>query len=76
MRTIQVYSEGDEEMLSTLRSSFALIANAVYNAFSGQRYVESLAPSTLFLQGVPFEPAELQPGFQICGYQAAGHKSA
>ena len=67
MRTIQVYSEGDEEMLNTLRSSFALIANAVYNAFSGQRYVESLAPSTLFLQGVPFDPAELQQTFRLVG---------
>ena len=67
MRTIQVYSEGDEEMLRTLRSSFALIANAVYNAFTGQRYVESLAPSTLFIQGVPFEPAELQQIFRFVG---------
>jgi hypothetical protein len=67
MRTIQVYSEGDQEMLSTLRSSFALIANAVYNAFSGQRHVESLAPRTLFLQGVPFEPAELRQVFRFVG---------
>jgi len=67
MRTIQVYSEGDEEMLSALRLSFALIANAIYNAFSSQRYVQSLAPSTLFLQGVPFDPAELQQAFRFVG---------
>jgi len=67
MRTIQVYSEGDEEMLRTLRDSFCLIANAVYNAFSGQRHVESLAPEILFLQGVPFEPIELQQSFRFVG---------
>jgi hypothetical protein len=67
MRTIQVYSEGDEEMLRTLRDSFCLIANAVYNAFSGQRHIESLAPEVLFLQGMPFEPTELQQSFRFVG---------
>ncbi len=67
MRTIQVYSEGDEEMLRTLHVSFRLIANAVYNTFSGQRHAESLAPETLFLQGVPFEAAELQQAFRFVG---------
>lgn len=67
MRTIQVYSEGDEEMLRTLRVSFSLIANAVYNAFSGQRHAESLAPEILFLQGIPFDPAELQQSFRFVG---------
>lgn len=67
MRTIQVYSEGDEEMLRTLRDSFRLIANAVFNAYSGQRHAESLAPEILFLQGVPFEPNELQQSFRFVG---------
>ena len=67
MRTIQVYSEGDEEMLHTLRDSFRLIANAVYNAYTGQRHAESLAPEILFLQGVPFEPNELQQSFRFVG---------
>ncbi len=67
MRTIQVYSEGDEEMLRTLRDSFRLIANAVYNAYTGQRHAESLAPEILFLQGVPFEPNELQQSFRFVG---------
>jgi len=67
MRTIQVYSEGDEEMLRTLRDSFRLIANAVYNAYTGQRHAESLAPETLFLQGIPFEPNELQQSFRFVG---------
>ncbi len=75
MRTIQVYSEGDEEMLSALRSSFALIANAVYNAFSGQRHLESLAPSTLPPRHT-FRTCRTTAGFQICGCQTAGHKSA
>ena len=76
MRTIQVYSEGDQEMLSTLRSSFALIANAVYNAFSGQRHVESLAPTHTIPPRGAFRTGRTTPGFQICGYQTAGHKSA
>jgi hypothetical protein len=67
MRTIQVYSEGDEEMLRTLQDSFRLIANAVYNAYSGQRHAESLAPEILFLQGLPFEPNELQQSFRFVG---------
>lgn len=67
MRTIQVYSEGNEEMSRTLRDSFRLIANAVYNAYTGQRHAESLAPEILFLQGVPFEPNELQQSFRFVG---------
>jgi hypothetical protein len=67
MRTIRVYSEGDEEMLRTLQSSFSLIANAVFNAFSGQRHAESLAPDILFLQGIPFDTAELQQAFRFVG---------
>jgi hypothetical protein len=67
MRTIAVYSEGDEEMLRTLRTSFRLIANAVYNAYSGQRHAESLAPEILFLEGIPFEPSELQQSFRFVG---------
>ncbi len=66
-RTLQVYSEGDEEMLRTLQSSFRLIANAVYNSYSGQRHAESLSPETLFLQGIPFEPNELQQSFRFVG---------
>ena len=67
MRTIRVYSEGDEEMFRTLLKSFALIANAVYNAYSGQRHAESLAPKTLFLQGIPFDSTELQQAFRYVG---------
>lgn len=67
MRTIQVYSEGDQEMLRTLRASFSLIANAVYNAYSGQRHAETLAPEILFLQGIPFDPSELQQSFRFVG---------
>ena len=67
MRTIQVYSEGDEEMARTMRESFRLIANAVYNAYSGQRHAESLAPDLLFLEGIPFEPTELQQSFRYVG---------
>jgi hypothetical protein len=67
MRTLQVYSEGDAEMLSVLQSSFRLIANAVYNAYSGQRQAISLAPQILFLQGEPFEPSELQQSFRFVG---------
>lgn len=67
IRTIQVYSEGDAEMLETLRASFSLIANAVYNTYAGLRHVESLAPEILFLQGVPFDPAELQQSFRYVG---------
>lgn len=67
MRTIQVYSEGDEEMMRTILESFRLIANAVYNAYSGQRHAESLAPEVLFLQGVPFEPNDLQQSFRFVG---------
>ena len=76
IRTIQVYSEGDEEMLNALRSSFALIANAVYNAFTGQRHLESIAPSTLIFQGGTFRTCITIAGFQICECQAAGPKSA
>ena len=67
MRTLQVYSEGDAEMLTVLQSSFRLIANAVYNAYSGQRQAEFLAPQILFLQGVPFELSELQQSFRFVG---------
>jgi hypothetical protein len=67
MRTIQVYSEGDEDMLRILRTSFSLIAKAVYTAFSGQRHVWSLAPDTLFLQGIPFDTTELQQSFRFVG---------
>ena len=67
MRTIQVYSEDDQEMLHTLRVCFKLIANAVYGAYSTQRHVESISPGILFLQGVPFEPAELQQAFRFVG---------
>jgi hypothetical protein len=67
MRTIQVYSEGDEDMARTLRASFRLIANAVYNAYTGQRYAEAIAPEILFLQGTPFEPIELQQAFRFIG---------
>jgi len=70
MRTITVYSEGDEEMVRTLKESFYLVANAVYNAYSGQRHVESLAPEILFLQGIPFDPAELQQSFRFVGVRA------
>jgi hypothetical protein len=67
MRTIRVYSEGDEEMLRLLQESFRVIANAVYNAYTGQRHAESVAPETLFLQGVPFEQNELQQSFRFVG---------
>jgi hypothetical protein len=67
MRTIRVYAEGDEEMLTTLLNSFRLIANAVYNAYAGQRHAESLEPSILFLQGLPFDPSELQKSFRFVG---------
>lgn len=67
IRTLQVYSEGDMEMLAVLQSSFRFIANAVYNAYSGQRQAESVAPHTLFLQGVPFEPSELEQSFRFVG---------
>jgi hypothetical protein len=67
MRTIVVYSEGDEEMLTTIQSSFRLMANAVYNAYTGQRHAESLAPQTLFLQGIRFDPGELEKSFRFVG---------
>ena len=71
MRTIRVYSEGDEEMLRILRENFALIANAVYNAYSGQRHAESLAPETLFLQGIPFDLNRTPTSIQVRGSKAA-----
>jgi hypothetical protein len=67
MRTIQVYSEGDKEMFSTLRACFSLIANAVYNAFSGQRHAEAFEPDIMFLQGIPFEKSELEQAFRYVG---------
>jgi hypothetical protein len=67
MRTIQVYSEGDEDMARVLRASFRLIANAVYNAYIGQRHAETLTPEILFLQGIPFDPSELQQSFRFVG---------
>jgi hypothetical protein len=54
-------------MLRTLLDSFRLIANAVYNAYSGQRHAESLFPEILFLQGIPLEPNELQQSFRFVG---------
>ena len=67
MRTIQVYSEGDEEMRRTLQVCFRLIANAVYSAYSAQRHIESISPEILFLQGVPLDPSELQQAFRFVG---------
>lgn len=67
MRTLQVYSEGDAQMLGVLQDSFRLIANAVYNSYAGQRHAESLSPETLFLQGIPFEPNELEQSFRFVG---------
>ncbi len=67
MRTLRVYAEDDGEMLTTLQSSFRLIANAVYNAYTGQRRAESLEPHRLFLQGVHFDPSELQKSFRFVG---------
>jgi len=67
MRTIQVYSEGDQEMLHTLQESFHLITNAVYGAYSGQRHVESLSPDILFLQGTFLDPAEIGQSFRFVG---------
>jgi hypothetical protein len=67
MRTIQVYSEGDEEMLHMLQESFYLITNAVYSAYSGQRHVESLSPDILFLQGTLFDPVEIRQSFRFVG---------
>lgn len=67
MRTIQVYSEGDEEMARAMSESFRLIANSVYSAYSGQRHAESLAPEILFLEGTPVEPIELQQSFRFVG---------
>jgi hypothetical protein len=67
MRTIRVYAEGDNEMLTTLQTSFRTIANAVYNAYAGQRRAESLQPNLLFLQGVRFDPSEMQKSFRFVG---------
>jgi hypothetical protein len=67
MRTILVYSEGDDEMLLTLRSNFKFIANAVYNTYAGQRHAEKLAPEVLFLQGLPFDLTELSQAFRFVG---------
>jgi len=67
MRTIQVYSEGDSEMVQTLKSSFKFIANAVYNTYAGQRHAEKLSPEILFLQGLPFDQTELQQAFRFVG---------
>jgi hypothetical protein len=54
-------------MLTTLQSSFRLIANAVYNAYTGQRRAEAFEPRTLFLQGVAFDAGELQKSFRFVG---------
>jgi hypothetical protein len=67
MRTIQVYSEGDVEMLRVLKSSFKFIANAVYNTYTSQRHAEKLSPQILFLQGLPFDQSELQQAFRFVG---------
>ena len=76
MRTIQVYSEGDQEMLDTLRVCFRLIANVVYSAYSAQRHVESISPDILFLQKVPFDPAELQQSFRFVGVRPPETRSS
>jgi len=67
MRTIQVYSEDDREMLHTLHACFKLVANAVYSAYSAQRHSESISPEVLFLQGVQFDPAQLEQAFRFVG---------
>ncbi len=67
LRTIRVYSEEDDEMLTILTRSFRFIANAVYNAYTGQRHAEELSPTTLFLQGVRFDLTELQHSFRYVG---------
>ena len=76
MRTIQVYSEGDEEMLRILRVSFAFIANAVYNAYASQRQAESIAPELLFCEGVPFDNMELQQAFRYVGVRPPENPSS
>jgi hypothetical protein len=67
MRTIQLYSEDDEEMAQVLKASFKFISNAVYNTYAGQRRIESLMPNLLFLQGIPFAPTGLQQTFRFVG---------
>ena len=67
MRTIQVYSEGDAEMVQILKSGFKFIANAVYNTYAGQRFAERFSPEILFLQGLPFDQTELQQAFRFVG---------
>jgi len=67
LRTIRVYSERDIEMQDVLLSSFATIANAVYTAYSGLRYAESLAPEIAFLQGAPINLQELEQSFHFVG---------
>lgn len=67
MRTIRVYSEGDEEMIRIVSSSFSLIANAVYNAFSSQNQTLALAPEILFRQGAPIERSDLEQAFRFVG---------
>ena len=67
MRTIGVYSEGDENMKQVLTTSFKFMSNAIYNAYAGQRRAETLAPEILFLQGVPFDPTDLQQAFRFVG---------
>jgi hypothetical protein len=54
-------------MLTTIENSFRLFANAVYSVYVSQRRIESLAPQTLFFQGIPFEPSELQKSFRYVG---------
>jgi hypothetical protein len=67
IRTIDVYSEGDAEMVQTLKSTFKFVANAIYNTYAGQRCAEKLSPETLFLQGLPFNQTELQQAFRFFG---------
>ena len=67
MRTIQVYSEGDAEMVQILKSGFKFIANAVYNTYAAQRYTERFSPEILFLQGLPFDQPELEQAFRFVG---------
>jgi hypothetical protein len=67
MRTIQVYSEDDPEMLRTLRESFQLVTNVVYTAYSDQRHLESISPDLLFVQGTFLSQEVLQQSFRFVG---------
>ena len=67
IRTIQVYSEGDLDMIQILNSGFKFVANAVYNTYAGQRCAEKLSPEILFLQGVPFDQIDVEQAFRFVG---------